>query len=647
MKRKKELIIILSSLLVIVLSVSVAYFTTKILGTEKDISVTSADLKVVFTSGSGTINGTNIEPGWSSGENTFTVKNESNGTYSYNIIIKDLVNTFTTSGFLQYKITSSDGGYNMADFADVPKSSTAKDITISSTVSIAKGATHTYIVEFKYLKSDDVDQSEDMGKTLTGKIFISKLATLHTKLLSDNPTIGTRTDFTTLFKTNTPNTLYKASENGTDVFYFSGVDFLEAHCEYNGKIIENYREDSKLTKNGCLSSLTLCEINDILYAGHSNCSGKNGTTITTTQGKWVESVEKPINNWVKFGTYKTDNTVIRGYFRSFDSTDFETEHDYKTFATIEECKADERFNESCTQVTYWKAGDPIYWRIIRTNADGSIRLLYAGNDVNGNEAHLGVSSYGKAYYSDVEYTDETFLEIYDPLNAGYKYGTSGSLESNRTNENDSEIKTYIDTWYENNLTSYTNYLSNDAIYCNDRELATVDGNAYSLSTDFAYNGALRLMLNTPTPTYDCTNTKDAFSVNNNEAKLKYPIALISADEAVYASGNLDNYLKYSFIYNNASNTSIVRNTSWWTMTPASFTTGDVDSKMGTLMLTVNNAMDSNHHDIAYTAQKYDGYSFISPQAVVRPVTSLKSCVQWKSGDGSANNPYEILENGGC
>ena len=29
------------------------------------------------------------------------------------------------------------------------------------------------------------------------------------------------------------------------------------------------------------------------------------------------------------------------------------------------------------------------------------------------------------------------------------------------------------------------------------------------------------------------------------------------------------------------------------------------------------------------------------------VTSLKSCVQWKSGDGSADNSYEIEMNGGC
>ena len=174
MKRKKELIVILSSLLVIVLSVSVAYFTTKILGTGKEISVESANLKVIFTSGSGTINGTNIEPGWTSGENTFTVKNESNGTYKYNIIIKDLVNTFTTNGFLVYKITSADGGYNMTDFVDVPKSKTSKDTILAYNISIDKGATHTYKVEIKYLESKDVDQSADMGKMLSGTLYIEK-----------------------------------------------------------------------------------------------------------------------------------------------------------------------------------------------------------------------------------------------------------------------------------------------------------------------------------------------------------------------------------------------------------------------------------------------------------------------------------------
>ena len=320
MKRKKELLVILSSLLVIVLSVSVAYFTTKILGTGKDISVESADLKVIFTSGSGTINGTNIEPGWSSGENTFTVKNESNGTYKYNIIIKDLVNTFVTTGFLQYKITSTDGGYNMTDFEDVPKSSTATDTILAENISIAKGVTHTYKIIINYNNSDDVDQSADMGKTLTGKIFITKgteRLTLANQLINDNPTISTRTDFSTPFTTNTANTLYKATENGTDVYYFAGQD------------------------------------------------------TANTQ----------VNNWVKFGKNSSNQDL--------------------------------------------------YWRIIRTNSDGGVRLLYHGTSTTATDAYIGESKFNTNYDS--------------PKYVGYMYGdTDATLEEARTNTNNSTIKTAIE-----------------------------------------------------------------------------------------------------------------------------------------------------------------------------------------------------------
>ena len=171
--KRKELFIILGSLLVIVLSVTVAYFTTEIFGSGKEVSVSSADLKIVFTSGTGTISGTEIEPGWSSGVNTFTVKNESKDTYKYNIVIKDLVNTFVTTGYLQYKITSADGGYNMSEFKDVPKSSTPKDTILTYSVEIPKGKTHSYSIEFKYTNSAN-DQSDDMGKTLSGTLYIEK-----------------------------------------------------------------------------------------------------------------------------------------------------------------------------------------------------------------------------------------------------------------------------------------------------------------------------------------------------------------------------------------------------------------------------------------------------------------------------------------
>ena len=574
MKRKKELLVILSSLLVIVLSVSVAYFTTKILGTGKDISVTSADLKVIFTSGSGTINGTNIEPGWSSGENTFTVKNESNGTYKYNIIIKDLVNTFVTTGFLQYKITSTDGGYNMTDFTDVPKSSSARDTVLAFNISIDKGATHTYKVEFKYLESTEVDQSADMGKTLTGKIFITKgteRPTLANQLINDNPTIGTRTDFSTPFTTNTANTLYKATENATDVYYFAGQDTESTP-------INNWVKFGKANKNGCTY---------------------NGSTVLYFNGSSILSVENE------------SQCLSSKICRLGDQ--------YGVGETVTEDLCTSEGGEWTNQNAKWSTSTHnLYWRIIRTNADGSIRLLYHGTSTTATDAYIGKSAFNQNSAS--------------PKYVGYMYGnTDATPEEARTNTNDSTIKTFIDNWYENNFTAYTNYLSNDAIYCNDRELAS--GASYSTTGKFHFKAYDRLYTN-KTPTYDCTNIKDAFSGSNIEAKLKYPIALISADELAYA-GELftkkaneiskiwiDTNSHYNY-YNDISKKEF-----WWVNTPYYHETAD-----GTSVSITSNGILSSMYEIVPFG--------------VRPVTSLKSCVQWKSGDGSANSPYEIVENGGC
>ena len=63
--QRKQLTLVIVSLLVVVLSVSLAWFTTQIIGKGKDVSVTSANLQIVFTDSDGSISGSNIEPGWS------------------------------------------------------------------------------------------------------------------------------------------------------------------------------------------------------------------------------------------------------------------------------------------------------------------------------------------------------------------------------------------------------------------------------------------------------------------------------------------------------------------------------------------------------------------------------------------------------
>ena len=570
--QKKQTILVVASLLVVVLSVTLAYFTSQIIGEGKNISVTSADLKIVFTDTDGNIEGNGITPGWSNSK-TFTVKNESNGTYKYDIIIKDLVNTFKTYKYLEYKITSTDGGYNMTDYSYLPKSSTKEDVALAYEVSIDKGKTHTYTIEIKYVNDAVVDQSIDMGQSLSGTIYIREftkpIMKLTDKLMADNPTIGPRTTFTAFTETNT-GTLYKATEQiGTneskDVYYFAGdaknnwVKFgktKESSCTYKGKELFIFNDTGLKnveTQTEC-ETYSLCNhksLGPMLVENSSMCGNETGTLLT----------EKATWN----GTSTKD----------------------------------------------------IYWRIIRTNADGSIKLLYAGTSPDTDKAYVGASAFNTTYN--------------DPMYVGYKYGTTGSLENNRLNTNDSTIKTYVDNWYKNNLTAYTKYLSNDAVYCNDRNLAS--GQTYSTTKSFNYAPYERIRTNKQ-PTYNCANMSDAFSVNNTSAKLDYPVGLMSIDELSYAGGQIYTTLTapYAWYYTNANGESSYGSAPFWALSP--FDWGGSGSGVWGV----------GGSGVPGDLSNY----FVVISRAVRPSVSLSSCNLISRGDGSANNPYTVyIGSGSC
>ena len=550
--QKKQTILVVASLLVVVLSVTLAYFTAQIIGKGKDVTINSADLKIIFTDSDGSISGSNIEPGKWNVTKTFTIENKSNETYKYNIVIQDLVNTFVTEGYLQYKITSTNEGYNMTEFKDVPKSETAKDTILAYSVSIPVGVTQSYTVEFIYKNDESVDQSDDMGRKLSGKLFITEgteePVTLLSQILNDNPTIKTRTDFSSVFTETNTGTLYKATESiagntPKDVYYFAG--------------------DAK-------------------------------------------------NNWVKFGKYQNDLIRYRGNKSTTDTS-------YKEYSTMDECTSASSYNINCTEYKYANTGDDIYWRIIRTNHDESIRLLYSGTSPDTTKGTIGRSKFNTTKN--------------DPMYFGYMYGTSGSLANNRTNTNNSIIKGVIDTWYKDNLNiNYGKYISTEAVYCNDRELEP--GQKYSTSSAFNYAPYGRLDTN-KTPTYNCTNNKDAFSGNNSEAKLTYPIALMTADEIAYAGGKKATGLSspYAWYYLNSAGGSITGKAYWWLMSPFQY-----DGYFSLDSVVMDSTVDSG---------LLSGHSLLYANGV-RPAISLKTCTLWTSGDGSPSNPYEIdYDNSNC
>ena len=203
----------------------------------------------------------------------------------------------------------------------------------------------------------------------------------------------------------------------------------------------------------------------------------------------------------------------------------------------------------------------------------------------------------------------------------------------RINSTDSSIKIAIDTWYENNLkTDYGKYLSTTAIYCNDRTEKTA-GTYNNGSTTFYYAPYARTNKNY-TPTYDCTEASDAFSVDNTSAKLTYPIALMTSDEITRAGGKRGTNLTspYAWYYLNSANGSITGSTNWWLLSPYNW----ISSGAG-----VFNVSSSGYYG-------YLGYGRVHNALGVRPAISLKSCVKTSGGDGSANAPYTIEEtSSGC
>ena len=561
--KKLDIGIIVTTLIIVTISCSLAFFAARVVGEPKDINLVAKNVAITFNDTSIIANGV-VSPGWNTTK-TFTITNNSKEEYKYNISIKDLVNTFVTEGYLQYKITSTNG-YNMIEFKDIPKSSIATDTILAYSVSIPVGVTQSYTIEFKYANDESVDQSDDMGKKLSGTLFITEgteQPTLLSQILKDNPTRSVRTDFSEPFTTNTANTLYKATENGIDVYYFAGVENIEEGCEYSGQKITDY-SSNKLNENTCSGEIEVCHTdnNEYLYFGTSSCNGFDGS-VEKIQVLWTSGVEKPLNNWVKFGKNSSNQDL--------------------------------------------------YWRIIRTNSDGSIRLLYHGISTTATDAYIGESQFNKIFN--------------DSMYVGYMYGTSGSQESNRTNANNSTIKTVIDNWYASNMTSYTKYLSTTAVYCNDRE---VGSGTYSATGSIFYYAPYARVYTSYAPTYDCTNNNDKFTVDasTGNGKLTYPIALMTADEIAYAGGATSKKAPMWY-YTNSSFESSTGLTEWWSLSPFNWDVSGASSWR------------------VFGKGSLSGFG-VNYSRSVRPVVSLKSCIKYSTGNGTSETPYEIVEtSSGC
>ena len=256
-----------------------------------------------------------------------------------------------------------------------------------------------------------------------------------------------------------------------------------------------------------------------------------------------------------------------------------------------------------------------YWRIVRINEDNSVRLIYAGTSTEDTSAFINT---GQVYNSS--YNNSAYV--------GYMYTRSQQYGTN-TN---SDIKTVLDEWYINNLSGFDGYISKTAIYCNDRTVGdgnwTATGN--SIESSFTYAAYSRLVIG-KSPTYICGNENDRFTVSTStgNGKLTYPIGLITADEVAYAGGVNDTNNSSYYIAQNAKTGARY----WWTMSPSDWL-GSNSSNFRAYVIEVGGSSDTGS---LYNYQNGE----VDNTYGVRSVVSLKSCVLYSGGNGTASNPYTV------
>ncbi len=301
------------------------------------------------------------------------------------------------------------------------------------------------------------------------------------------------------------------------------------------------------------------------------------------------------NNYVQFGEYTEDYYVYAygsGYFQS-----------------LEACK---EYNNSCSESNRFKfasKGDKMYWRIVRVNGDGSLRLIYNGTSVNPNyEDKMNSYLVGVSLYN---------INGEDPKYAGYTYD----------NGTDSFIKREVDTWYSNALgnTEYDSKVAKGR-FCSDSS-GYIEGSM--LGNVFASVDRLGQVVNNfakpNAPTLKCPSTAESYGGSYN---LK--AGLITADEMVFTGETFYTYSDSYLGLHIMSRFSTFRY-DFWSMTPASY---------------------ENRQLVAEAEQKvtssvWNYYESIFMDRVmtnrgVRPVINLtKDTVI--DGDGTSDNPYVVVE----
>lgn len=363
-----------------------------------------------------------------------------------------------------------------------------------------------------------------------------------------------------------------------------------------------------------------------------------------------EPLKSPSNPTARSLFYVGSNTNFGGTTKYYFFNEFALEENCSletetcTFTT--KCETDEETGvETCNYVhSTWNdlvnardenenpinyTDDPAYGYY--TNANGSTQYYYYTNPYK----YVCNTNIGTTTNPDGTITIDCLLalEVLGAVKSGDRANSttarvryhgiySNNAEDAYSNVEDSKIKIELENWYENNIlnTEDEDYLSDEG-FCADRSYNTASSNGVTFETrsSVIFGAYTRNTGNARQPSLVCPNKeRDLFttaSSSKGNKMSKYPIGLITIDEAAFAGGRNGSMNQNYYLYTGQT---------YWTMSPYSFSASSGYSSVWVV----------NSAGTLSTTNPSNAYG-------VRPVVNLRSDVLFVDGDGTESNPYQI------
>ena len=258
----------------------------------------------------------------------------------------------------------------------------------------------------------------------------------------------------------------------------------------------------------------------------------------------------------------------------------------------------EKVRDWTRNYSYYYTGNPnnwisfagFWWRIIRINGNGSIRMIYQGTSANstGSGTQMGTSTFNSNAYN------RTYVGLVYDESSQHGYGTN------------STIMNTLNNWYNNNLANYEEkYIDSEIGFCGDRNLRSGDdwdmANFYYAPYDRVTSGSSGRL--------QCS-TADILSKDNG--KIQYPIGLITVDEMLLNGFNWGTSNTGSYLYTGMD---------YWTMSPCFY----ISNSSFVFQVTSNGVKDG----------------WVINASGVRPVINLRADVSL-TGSGTTTDPFKVV-----